>query len=230
MSRFLNALDNAGMLIKVQWAIIAGLLVVTAFAIDGLRRAPSSMDLHIPPDLTNGAVVHPGEVPPPNVYAFTLAIWQQVNRWAKNGQTDFGTQIFAMSPYLTPSCQDHLTDHMNLRAGRGELSQRTRVLSEMVDRSFTPDRVQRLARGVWLVTLDTEIQETVHGQPVKQVYVRWPLRVIRYRFDPQTNAYGLAIDCSPKENPPSVIDLAAEKAAAAGAADAPAEKSFSIIK
>jgi integrating conjugative element protein (TIGR03746 family) len=205
-SRFLNALDNASLLIRVQWFVIAALFLVTVFAVDGLRRAPSALDLHIPPDISQGAVVHPGEVPDPNVYAFALVIWQQINRWTQNGEKDYGQQIFTMAPYLTPACREQLADDLNLKANRGELNMRTRAMGEIPGQSFSPERVRRMASGIWHVTLDTEIDETLHGQPVKHALVRYPLRVLRYQFDPQRNPYGLALDCVPRGEEPVRLD------------------------
>lgn len=206
--RFLNALDNAKALISIQWVFIGLLAVVSMYSIDGLRRAPTAIDLHIPPDLTNGAVVRPGEVGAANVYAFALTVWQQVNRWSENGQKDYGTQIFGTSAYLTPQCRDYLQTDMNTRSNRGELSGRTRALGEIPGRMFTDAKVQKIADGIWLVNLETEIQETVRGELVKHIYVRYPLRVVRYRFDAQRNQYGLALDCSTRDESPSKIDEA----------------------
>lgn len=226
-SRFLNALDNASLLIRVQWFVIAALLLVTVFALDGLRRAPTALDLHIPPHLTQGALVHPGDVPDPNVYTFTLAIWQQINRWAQNGDKDYGQQIFAMAPYLTPACREQLADDLNLKANRGELNMRTRAMGEIPGQSFSAERVRRVAPGIWHVTLDTEIEETLHGQPVKHAYVRYPLRVLRYQFDPQKNPYGLALDCVPRGEQPVRLDpkeVGPDTAKAPGAQATPAPR------
>lgn len=208
LPRFLNALHNAQAIIRIQWAVIALLGAITFFAVDGLRRAPSKMDLHIPPDLSAGAVVRPGEVQSPNVYAFALAIWQQVNRWAENGEKDYGKQIFAMAAYLTPDCRQTLQEDINNRARRGELTLRTRVLGEVAGRGYDDSRVTAIGRGIWRVQLDTEVHEHVRGELVKHIYVRYPLRVVRYAFDPQTNPYGLAIDCSLSEEQPTRLEPA----------------------
>ena len=39
--------------------------------------------LHLAPNIVQGTVARPGEVPDPNVYGFALYTWQQVNRWAE---------------------------------------------------------------------------------------------------------------------------------------------------
>jgi len=164
------------------------------------------MDLHIPPDLSQGAIVHPGQVPEPNVYAFALVIWQQLNRWARDGEKDYGQQIFAMAAYLTPACREQLGDDLTAKANRGELNGRTRALAEIAGQSYTPERVRREATGIWQVTLDTEITETLLGQQVKHSYVRYPLRVVRYQVDPEKNPYGLALDCAARGEAPIRID------------------------
>lgn len=229
--RFLNALDNARLLIRVQWIIMAALFLLALYAVDGLRRAPQAMDLHIPPDLSQGAIVHPGQVPEPNVYAFALVIWQQLNRWAQDGEKDYGQQIYAMAPYLTPACREQLGDDLTGKANRGELNGRTRALAEIAGQSYAPSRVRRQAPGIWQVTLDTEITETLLGQQVKHSYVRYPLRVVRYQVDPEKNPYGLALDCVPQGEAPLRI---APKQIAPQPAKAPApsapEASSQLIK
>ena len=40
-----------------------------------------------------------------------------------------------------------------------------------------------------------QIEETLLGESVKTRYINYPIRVVRYNVDPQSNIFGLAIDC-----------------------------------
>ena len=82
-SRFLNALSSVSFVVRVQWVFIGILTALTLYAMHGWKSVPKDFTAHIPPDLRSGAHLNIGttpEVPSPNVYAFSLYIWQMVNR------------------------------------------------------------------------------------------------------------------------------------------------------
>jgi integrating conjugative element protein (TIGR03746 family) len=215
MGRFTNALDNRDAIIRLQWVFIAMLASALLVAIVGLQRAPSDLTLHIPPDLRSGAKVKPGEVPPPNVYAFAHYIWQQLNHWSRDGAKDYGAAIYRMQAYVTPGCRDWLEDDLAAKANNGELSLRTRALQELSGHVFEESRVKALGAGAWRVEVDFEIRETVRGMAVKETAVRYPLRVVRFDADREQNPFGLAVDCFNEAELPSRLDLAAAQRAAA---------------
>jgi len=46
----------------------------------------------------------------------------------------------------------------------------------------------------WIVILDFELVETLKGEDIKRLYLRYPIRVVRYDVDSEDNKWGLAID------------------------------------
>lgn len=174
----------------------------------GWLRAPSDLRVHVPPDLSSGAVLGVDEVSKANVYAFTYYIWQQLYRWEKDGFDDYELKINALQNYMTPSCRQDRTDDLETRRQRRELDRRRRSVYEIPGRGFTTDRVQVNGAGVWTVYLDLHISETMLGEPVKERFVNYPIRVVRYNIDPEKNPWGLALDCLARA--PTVIELASE--------------------
>lgn len=160
----------------------------------GWDRAPRHITLHYPPDLRSGAVLAIDEVPAPNVYAFANYLFQQLYRWPQDGAEDYGQQIYRLAAYLTPRYQAELLADLRLRGQRGELAGRTRAMSPLPGHGYEERRVDVLGTGVWIVWLDMEITETVHGMTVKRTVVRYPLRVVRYAVDPEQNPWELALD------------------------------------
>lgn len=203
-SRYLNALSEATNTIKHQRWAIGGLTIVALAALVGWRTRDDNLTVHIPPDLSAGAIMKIGrrpDVPAPNVYLFGFHVWQQLNNWSKDGAKDYGQQIFDYQWYITPSCRQQIETDMRLKADASELVGRTRTIMEIPGQGYTDDRVTRLGSGAWRVRLDVSIEETVKGVSVKKTYVRYPLRVVRYDVNRERNAWGLAVDCFGNDRP-----------------------------
>lgn len=212
MARYADALEQARWTNKILAGLAASALLVAGFSVMGWRAAPKDLDVHIPPDLSKGATIHAGkrEVPSPNVYTFAFYIWQQLNRWSKNGQQDYGDQIFKLQAYFTPSCREQLIADQKNRADQGELDQRTRTVTEIPGLGYLDERVVSLADGSWSVTMDTQLQETSRGVPVKDAYIRYPLHVVRFDVDRERNPWQLALDCyvgRPERLDPKAIEV-----------------------
>ena len=174
--------------------IIVFLILIIAFAFYGWHKTPNQLRVYIPPDLRSGSVQQVGEIPPSNVYAFAHYIFQQINRWPENGEKDYGKRLFTHAGYLTPRFEAALKADLELRGKRGELAYRTRAVSELPGHGYEERRVDLKGNGVWVVWLDLQIQETVQGMDVKDTVIRYPLRVVRYGIDPESNPWGLALD------------------------------------
>lgn len=151
--------------------------------------------LYIPPDLTHGLVTDLQNVPEPLVYTFAYHIFQQLHRWPEDGEKDYPQKIYALQAFLTPICRRMLEQDMNEKYRLGELRQRARALQEVFGQSYTPDRVIKLSPGTWLTWLDVEISEWINDHPVKDVTLRYPLRVVRFDVDRELNPWGLALAC-----------------------------------
>ncbi len=50
-------------------------------------------------------------------------------------------------------------------------------------------------RDNWVVKLDLVADEYYLTEPVKRVTVRYPIRVVRWDGDSETNPFGMALDC-----------------------------------
>jgi integrating conjugative element protein (TIGR03746 family) len=204
MSRYLNAVSQATSTVRVQRWTIGVLGLIALVAILNAKFKDTQLTAHIPPDLSNGAAVKIGgkpEVPAPNVYAFGMYMWQQVNNWPTDGAQDYGKQIFAWQHYITPACREQLKADLKIKGGNGELVTRTRAMMEIPGQGFAANRVTNHGNGSWTVLLDLALIETSRGLRVKDAAIRYPLRVVRYDATREDNAWGLAIDCFGDRHP-----------------------------
>lgn len=194
MQRYRYEIDNVRSHLRSLWAVIGLQLVVILALWIGWMRMPSTITVHIPPDLRSGARLALDEVPPPNVYSFAYYIFQQLNRWPSNGAEDYGRAIFHIAPYLTDAYRNTLVTDMDDRGKRGELAHRTRSLQALPGVGYSEERVDVLSADAWVVWLDLELQESVKGMTIKKTRIRYPLRVVRLAIDPEANPWGLALD------------------------------------
>ena len=162
--------------------------------------------LYIPPDLTQGLVTHFDEVPAPLVYTFAYYIFQQLNRWPEDGEKDYPQQIYQLQGFLTPPCRTALQADMNEKQRLGELRQRVRTVQEILGQFYTRQRVMIESADVWRTWLDLNVAESIGGHPVKNVLLRYPIRVVRYDVDKEINPWGLALDCNESMRPVLLTD------------------------
>jgi integrating conjugative element protein (TIGR03746 family) len=204
--RYLDALAaerrHSAMLLRVMFVMAAIGVVSTFFA----WRTPKQVNVHLLPNVSPGTMVEvergTSAIPPANIYSFAFYIWQQVNRWSSDGTHDYGQQIFRMQNYITPQCIAQLRGDMAARQKAGELQFRTRQISEIPGFGFAPNRVvASSAETSWTVFLDSQVQETFRGNPVKDVFIRYPIRVVRFDVDRERNPWQLAIDCYGHDRP-----------------------------
>ena len=201
MQRYRYEIDNVRSHLRSLWAVIALQLLFIAALWIGWMRMPSTITVHIPPDLRSGSVLALNEVPPANVYAFAFYIFQQLNRWPENGAEDYGKAIFRIAAYLTPEFRNQLIADMEAKGKQGELAHRVRSLQAIVDHGYEERRVDILSKDVWVVWLDLELDESVKGMTIKHTRIRYPLRVVRYAVDAEANPWGLALDGFAAEGP-----------------------------
>ncbi|PAU74143.1 PFL_4703 family integrating conjugative element protein [Halomonas salipaludis] len=195
MSRFRHALSARDAHITTLRLVILVLALLCAGLWWGWKSAPENLTIHNPPDLRSGSTRAWWEVDPSSVYAFGFYVWQQINRWPADGQADYRRNLRAYSPFLTPSCQRYLAKDYEDRDRRQELSGRVRGIYEIPGRGYRADSVEILSRDAWVVTLDMAIDEQYAGTPVRDLFIRYPLRVVRADVDPQRNPWGLQVDC-----------------------------------
>ncbi|KPA90358.1 PFL_4703 family integrating conjugative element protein [Pseudomonas sp. RHF3.3-3] len=198
MSRFkneVNRLQAHVTSLRIGCAVLLGTTLLSGL---GWWDAPRNLTINIPPDLRSGSTRKWWEVPPESVYTFGLYIFQQLNRWPADGEKDYPSAIHRLSAYLTPSCKSQLEQDAQKRQIAGELRNRTRGVFELPDRNYgrSPQlRVQVQGRDQWLLNLDLATEEFFGSERIKQTFVRYPIKVVRRDVDPETNPFGLAIDC-----------------------------------
>ena len=167
--------------------------------------------ISIPPDLTQGMVTNFDNVPAPLVYTFAYYILQQLNRWTSDGEKDYPNQIYRLQGFLTPGCRAAMEADMNLKQGLGELRQRVRSMQEILGQSYVRSRVQVESGDSWNVWLDVNVNESIGGHPVKDVLLRYSLRVVRFDVDKEVNPWGLALSCDSGMRPTLLTDSDIEK-------------------
>lgn len=204
MSRLRNALGARDAHITTLRAGIVVLLLGCGAMWYGWNEAPKDLTINIPPDLRTGSTQKWWEKPPSAVYAFTTYVWQQINRWPSNGQEDYRRNLHAYSPYLTAACKAELDEDYRYRLQRHELDERERSVFEIPGRGFSnsrsgPGSVEIVSRDEWIVNLDLAVKETYAGTPIRDVYMRFPLRVVRADDDRELNKWGMKIDCLARE-------------------------------
>lgn len=190
--------------------IVLGAVSLSAFY--GWHKAPEELTVHVPPDLRSGSTRKWWEIPPENVYAFGFYIFQQMQRWEKNGDDDYQDNITRMASYVTPSCKEYLQKDYEIRRNAGELRRRERNVSEIPGHGLTDPGVQRVIEiGIndWTVNLDLLADESVNGERVKRAMTRYPLSIVRADVDPEKNPFGLMWNCY-ASNPQRIeVDLQA---------------------
>ena len=204
--RIVREVDAGRAHITTLRLVIVGLLLVVVLMWTGWKSAPADIRFHVPPDLRTGSVQRVGEVPPPNVYAFSAYIFQQLQYWPDNGTTDYPANIAKLQNYLTPSYQKFLADDFKRKASRGETQGRRRTVSELQGAVYMPERVEVVGNGSWIVYLDYETAEYDGADEVKRVKIRWPLHVVRMDVNPELNPWGLGLNGLPPGQFPLVLD------------------------
>jgi len=189
---FKNEVENEKQKVRLLIRILFGtflVIIVQAMATSDLQK---DFTLHIPPDLRSGVTMNLEEIPASEVYLFSQYILQQLNNWENNGAVDYPNKVNQLSAFLTPRYQQTLKSQIKNRPN-GELRDRVRLFKPMPGAAFE-DKYVELVGNAWIVWLDVNINETVLGQPVKNMTLRYPIRVVRYDTDREKNPWQLALD------------------------------------
>lgn len=193
MSRIKRALDSNKSHITTLRVVILFLGGALIYCIAGWKSAPERIKVDIPPDLRSGSTRGINERHPYNIYAFGYYIFQQLNNWPVEGVTDYEKKINDLSCYFTPRFKGELLRDYDKRLKRHELS-RTRAMQEMHGRKYSANRVFIESPDSWVAFMDINVKETFRSEIVKDIYVRYPVRVVRWDVDAECNLWGLALD------------------------------------
>ena len=205
-SRYRNLAAGQAQAIRALWGAVGVALVCALMMGIGWMRSPSALRIHIPPDLSAGAVLAVDEPLAANVYTFALYIWQQLYRWPTDGAEDYASRVESLGAFLTPACQEDRRTDVGNRLRMRQLAGRKRSVWEIPGRGYSVERVYEEGGGSWVVSLDLQVEETYLGRPVKLRLATYPLRVRRYTGDPEMNPWGLAVDCLAGEPIPIMVD------------------------
>lgn len=188
-----KALDGRDSHISTLRGIIVFLALGLLLAIWGWMESPEHIKIDIPPDLRTGSTRGIGDRHPYNIYAFGLYIFQQMNNWPVQGVDDYKKQIARLSCYVTPRFKGELERDYEQRLRKHELN-RTRALQEMPDRPYNEKRVFTESAESWVSFYDVNVKETFRSETVKDIFVRYPIRIVKWDVDPECNLWGLALD------------------------------------
>ncbi len=174
------------------WTLRAGLVVLTLITlglIALLYARQNAFTVHVPPDLSRGAQLKPGELLAPNAYAFAHNIWRELNEWRVSGKNDYPAAIKTYSCYVTPSFGRWLTHNFEEKQKAGELD-RTRSLATL--QPFNLEMVKPMGDNGYAVAIAFRLYEQVSGQEVKDTGIVYPLRVVP--DNRSCNQMGMALD------------------------------------
>lgn len=197
---FANQLENERQAGRYKTRIILGLFLVIIVMAIGWARAPEDITLHYPPDLRSGAMMKIGQVDPAEIYLFAQYILQQINSWDKDGEEDYPRKVSMLRHYLTPDYRQVLVEDIASRKKQGELKNRVREFTFVPGSAYAENFVQIDGKG-WIVWFDVHIREHVLGEKIKDVTMRYPIRVVPYDVDREKNPWQLALDGSGQFRP-----------------------------
>ena len=193
MSVFDNPADNQKLFIRILTLLNVVTLLIITYLLFSLNTAREHLQIDLPPDLSKGATVAVGERNIVTVYDFAHRIFQSIQYWNSNGEINYETNIKTNQNFLTPQYRAWLNRDYQRRLQAGELRNRERTLTP-IPTTWDAKRVQVLSKTSWVVYLDMKLTETYKGEIIKQLYLRYPMKVVQHDVDHQSNPWSLALD------------------------------------
>lgn len=178
--------------IQLQKYGILILFVCCLVSLIGWMTSPSRLTVYIPPDIQNGATIKVNTISSPLIYSFAYEIWQEINYWPQDGDSDYKKNIHQFWSYLTPQFKTELlTEYEDLKVS-GQV-QRIRFLQGLSGAAYDPVNVRKLSSDTWEVDLKMRLTEYKNNQPVKDIEILYPLKVTSTNISHRNNPYGLVI-------------------------------------
>lgn len=166
--------------------IMAAIIFVLVYIVQESR---TNLTIHVPPDLSRGAILKPGELQKSNAYAFALLVWKGLNEWMTNGKEDYEAAIKRYQCLITPDFEQWLLNNKEQKARAGELD-RTRFLSEL--NAYSDSFVSALGNNTFSVAAIMQLQERFNGMKIKDTSMSYSLRVVP--DNRKCNEMGMALD------------------------------------
>ncbi len=180
--------------IRYRDRLIVGLFILLCLVIIGWMRMQREITLHYPPDLRAGAVMKAGEIPDYEVYAFVTNIFTYLNTWNEDGQYDYPANRKRLRAYLTSKYQKQILAEVEKLTALGEIQGRTRTIQPLQSDYYTEDKVQVINGSTWIVMREFRVREYLDGTLIKDVALRFPIRVVVYSVPREANPWQLGID------------------------------------
>lgn len=182
----LHSRDSHIWTLRIVLLLLIGLLLLQTAVI---YTRQNDITVHVPPDLSNGAVLKPDELQGVSAYAFAMYVWRNLNDWGVSGSDDYKRLIDEYQCLITPEFESWLRKNEDQKRRQGELD-RTRVLSDI--NLYKPEFVTELSKNVFSVALLVKIQERVKSVVIKDVAMSYSIRVIPDKR--KCNPMGMALD------------------------------------
>ncbi len=194
-----DAVDTLKTINRGLFTLVWVLVLTLGASVYGWIEARKAIEIYIPPDLSQGAVLHDGEIPVTTIYANADYLFRHLYFWPEDGEQDYRNRIKHLAAMLTPRCRieldnDYQTRRHNIH-GVNELAGRKRYVYPAPGAAFDASRVEILSDDVWVVNLDMQVIEYQHDRKVKDALVRYPLRVVKMNANREMNPWNIALDC-----------------------------------
>ena len=187
--------DEYKKLIRLYQVILVILLGFIFLQHEHLNSALTSQRIYVTPTLeTAGGFTQANHISDELLFGFTFKTFTEINTW-RGGEDveEYKRQIEANRYFLTPAYYEQLTADFSKKKMLGELA-RLRVLSGYHGEDFQSVDIKPLGPNAWEVDLTLRLEERVGDTAVKDVLIRYPIKVVRSQLTPELNPYGLAID------------------------------------
>ena len=160
-----------------------------------LNSALTSQRIYVTPTLqAEGGYTTANVISDELLFGFAFRTFTELNTWGGTEDTDeYKRQIEKNRYFLTPAYYEQLMNDFNEKKSKGELA-RLRILSGYHGQDFQSVDIKKINPNTWEVDLTLRLEERVGNTAVKDVLIRYPLKVVRSNLSPDMNPYGLAID------------------------------------
>lgn len=187
-----------------------GMLCALVFLGWAFWRVPEQLTVYVVPDMSKGFVQKSGEVPASSVYGFARTLWETLNYCKTDCGEEYPKNLENYSVYLTRACYDDLFTHF--QHNRSLYNFRSRLLLPTENSMFSQDKVRQDSSGdYWLVKLEYELRDTVHGAETRNSRMVYPLKVVRSDKPIAHNGLGLDVDCYFGDGPQVLAGLEDKK-------------------
>ncbi len=188
---FKNENQNLKQRIRYQDRILIVGAILLAICMIGWNNAPKDLTVYYPPDLRTGGVSNASVVPEHAVYTFAFYIFQELQKWPENGSIDYEANRKTFRAFLTPVYQSFIRDDIEQK--KSDMAFRTRELHPIPGSHYQTKSVKVTGPNSWVVWLDFHVKEYLRGTLVKDVYIRYPMKVVKYEVAKEANPWQLAL-------------------------------------